>query len=579
MQVSAQLTRFVPCAAASNQKGVELRILRVVIVAGVLGMLASGGGAHAQPVTFAGTAQHTAQYSAPAQRLNRVRWSTPIDLNNTGAFAHYGAPLITSSNTVLVTVKTATNSFEVRAFEGAAGRLKYTLVTDYILPTNAAWIPACQPLIATPASGARLYYPGAGGTLYYIENPDSDTPSAPVQQCFYTALTNYSTNISAFNNTVVINTPLTADSDGVVFFGFRVQGTAPAPLSTNQSGFVRIDPDGNAIYVLAAAAAADSLIAWDSHNSAPALSNDGSTLYVPVKQRSSSSHAYLLGLDSKTLATKYKVLLHDPRNGNLASVTDISTASPVIGPDGDVFFGVLGNPNSSRGFLLHFTADLSAQKPPSAFGWDYTPGIVPASMVPNYSGPSSYLLFSKYNNYAGNSDGNGINRIALLDPNATQIDPHATAPGLIEMREVMTVIGCTPDNEYQNSTYPYAVREWCINTAAVNPATESVFVPSEDGHIYRWDLALNALTETLTLGPGVGAPYVPTVIGPDGTVYTLNGGTLFALSSLTKVGVAVYSSTPDLCSVVAGQPVTFTAIVTNLSPSDPAPAGTVTSRT
>src|SRR6266705_5745067 len=82
-------------------------------------LLLNGERAGAQPATFAGTAQHTAQYFPSAQHLNRVRWSTPIDLNNTGAYAHYGAPLITSSNTVLVTVKTATNSFEVRAFEGA----------------------------------------------------------------------------------------------------------------------------------------------------------------------------------------------------------------------------------------------------------------------------------------------------------------------------------------------------------------------------------------------------------------------------------------------------------------------------
>src|SRR5439155_20224927 len=246
-------------------------------------------------------------------------------------------------------------------------------------------------------------------------------------------------------------------------------------------------------------------------------------------------------------------------------------------PDGDVFFGVLGNPGSgSRGFLLHFSADLATQKTPSGFGWDYTPAIVPGSMLPSYTGTSSYLLFSKYNNYASHVDGNGVNRIALLDPNATQIDPHPTAGGLVEMREVLTIIGPTSDNEFQSASLPYAVREWCINTAAVNPATKSIFAPSEDGHIYRWNLAANSLTEAFTLGPGVGEPYVPTVIGPDGTVYTLNGGTLFVLGGLTNVAVAIYSSAPDLRSAVAGQPIAFTAIVTNLDASGPAPSGTVT---
>src|SRR5439155_17102412 len=145
-------------------------------------------------------------------------------------------------------------------------------------------------------------------------------------------------------------------------------------------------------------------------------------------------------------------------------------ASPTIGPDGDVYFGVLGNPDDgSRGFLLHFSGDLATEKTPGGFGWDYTAAIVPSAMVPLYTGTSPYLIFAKYNNYAG-GDGNGVNRVALLDPNDTQIDPYPSVNGLLEMREVLTMIGPTPDPEWF-STHPNAVREWCINTAAVNPAT------------------------------------------------------------------------------------------------------------
>jgi len=531
-----------------------------------------------QSATFAGTAQHTSQYSSPAQHLNGVRWSTPIDLRNQVGAAHYGAPLITLSNTVITPVLTASNGFEIKAFEGETGTLKYTLTTDYIIPDHS-WVPVYQPVIAEGPTGTRLYYPGAGGTVYYVNEPDQETVSTPIQQCFYTALSNYSTNMAGFNNAVFVNTPITADTNGVIYFGFRIQGIAPAPLSTNQNGFARIDPDGHAVYVLAAVAADDSQIGRDSHNCAPALSNDGSTLYVVVKSFATSSYAYLLGLDSGTLATKYRAQLKDPRNGNFASVPENATSSPTVGPDGDVFFGVFANPNNgSRGFLLHFNADLSIQKPPSGFGWDYTPAIVPSSMVPSYTGPSSYLVFSKYNNYADNADGDGVNRVALLDPNATQIDPHPTALGLLEMREVMTVIGCTPDSDHQNATHPYAVREWCINSAAVNPSTRSVFAPSEDGRLYRWDLSANSLTESFMLGQGVFSPYVPTVIGPDGGIYTINNSTLFALGSLTNVAVGLYSSAPDLVNVVAGQAVTFTAVVTNLDASGPQPSGAVTFR-
>jgi hypothetical protein len=388
-------------------------------------------------------------------------------------------------------------------------------------------------------------------------------------------LDGYSSNSAAFNTNVFINTPLTADTNGNVFFGFRLQPGVPAPFNSTNGGVARLAPSGNGSYVPANIAAGDNQISRVPHNSAPALSNDGTTLYVVVRA-TSSYYGYLLGLDTTTLATKYKVALYDPRNHNRAGMLDDGTASPMVAPDGDVFLGVFSNPNNgSRGFLLRFSADLATEKTPSAFGWDYTPAIVPSSMVPSYTGSSPYLLFSKYNNYAGTGDGNGINRTALLDPNATQIDPHPSAPGLAEMREVFTVIGCTPDAEYLGTTFPYAVREWCINTAAVDPATHSIFTPSEDGRIYRWDLAANCLTEVVTLGSGVGEPYVPTVVAPDGTVYTLNGGKLFALGGLTNVAVSIYSTAPDLRTVVAGDSITFTAVVTN-PVAGPVPTGTVT---
>src|SRR5437773_5624202 len=116
--------------------------------------------------SFAGNAQHTAIYQPAARDLNRVRWSTSIDLNNTGAFAHYGAPLITLSNTVVVPVKTA-SGFQINTFNGSDGTAKYSLATDYILPSYT-WIPVYQPALATGTSGVRLYYPGAGGTVYFI---------------------------------------------------------------------------------------------------------------------------------------------------------------------------------------------------------------------------------------------------------------------------------------------------------------------------------------------------------------------------------------------------------------------------
>ncbi len=523
---------------------------------------------------FAGNAQHTATFAAAARPLNRILWSAITDLNP-GKFAHYGAPLVTASNTLITPVKTETDGFRVDALDAISGAAKYTLTTDYVLP-NHGWLPVYNPCLTTGSFGTRLYYPGRGGTIYYIDNPDSVAHGAPVHQVFYTTLANYLGNAAAYNASIFINTPLTADSNGNVFFGFRVQGTAPAPLSSTQSGFARIDPNGNGTYVLTGTAAANATINRDCHNSAPALSNDETTVYVLAKNNS-TAEGYLIGLDSTTLVAKHRVFLTDPRNTKGAVLTDDSTASVTVAPDNDVYIGILSNPgNGSRGFLLRFTGDLATEKTPGGFGWDYTPAIIPASMVPSYQGQSSYLIFAKYNNYAGFGDGDGVNRIAVLDPNATQIDAHESAEGLVEMREVLSAIGPTPDENALSFEFPYAVREWCINTAAVNPGTNSVYLPSEDGHIYSWNLATNSLSQGVELNQGIGQPYVPTIVGPTGIVYTLNGGTLFALGGYDGVGVALVSSVPDLRTVVAGQPLTFTATITNTGPTGGVPTGTVT---
>ena len=523
-----------------------------------------------QASTFGGNAQHTGIFSAPAQNLNLIRWQADIDQNNTGGLVHYGSPVVTPANTVLFPVKTATDGFRVLGYNGNTGFPKYTLTGDYSLPTHN-WTPAYNLCLTSGAFGNRVYFAGAGGTIWHVDNIDSNSPGAFVREVFYTSLDIYVANQTAFNNSIFINTPITADSNGTIYFGFRVQGFAPEPMSTNQSGIARIDANGNANYVLVGTAAGDPLIDWDSHNLAPALSIDESTVYFGVKASSNINYSYLLGLNSTTLATKYKVFLRDPRNGNGARVPDDGTSSPMVAPDGDVYFGVLGNPsNGSRGFLLRFSGDLTVTKTPGGFGWDYTPGVVPATMVPSYHGPSSYLLFTKYNDYAF-QDGSGVNRVAILDPNDTQLDPHTSAPGLVEMREVLTLIGPTPDDA--GPSFPFAVQEFCINAPAVNPATNSVFFDSEDGHLYRWNLATNSFAEAVALSPGIGQPYVPTVIGPDGTLYTLNGGNLFAVGSKADVTVKITSSAPDVRTTVAGTFVTFTATVTGLGPT---PVGNVT---
>jgi hypothetical protein len=184
--------------------------------------------------------------------------------------------------------------------------------------------------------------------------------------------------------------------------------------------------------------------------------------------------------------------------------------------------------------LLHFSSDLSQTlSPPGAFGWDDTVSIVDRSLVPSYQGTRAYLLMTKYNNYAG-LGGDGVNKIAILDPNDTETDARTQA---IVMKEVISIAGLTPDQDFIG-TLPNAVREWCINTAAVDPFTHSVLANSEDGMLYRWDLYTNTFSQIITLTTGTGEAYTPTAIGTDGTVYAVNNATLFAVQSAAPAPIA-----------------------------------------
>jgi hypothetical protein len=92
------------------------------------------------------------------------------------------------------------------------------------------------------------------------------------------------------------------------------------------------------------------------------------------------------------------------------------------------------------------------------------------------------------------------------------------------MNEIETALGPTP---FPGS--PGAVYEWCINSAVVDAATHSVIANSEDGHVYRWDLATNSLSKGLKLNAPRPEAYTPSIIGPDGQLYAINNGNLYAL--------------------------------------------------
>jgi hypothetical protein len=473
---------------------------------------------------FARDAQHSALASIASQALTTLWWSAPVDLDppysgSGSLLAHYGSPVITRRNTVVFPVKlNSAGVFRVEARIGANGALLWSLDTDYRLPSHA-WVPSLNPVV-TPDE--RVLVPASGGRV--IERASPDAASGALRTLVFYGDAAYAAAPATYDATVFINTPLTSDAAGNVFFGFTVTGSNPAGL---QGGIARLGVDGSVRWVSAAAASGDAALTKTATNSAPALSGDGRHLYAVVNNvppSGSRARGRLVRLDADTLVPLGSAALVDPLLAQPAWVNDNATSSPTVGPDGDVYIGVLeasAPSHNFRGWLLHFDATLATERTPGGFGWDNTVSIVPRALLPQYTGTSAYLLLLKYNSYGGVGSGDGQHRMAIVDPNATQTDRFSSAT---VMREVITVLGPTAD-----PYYPGGVKEWCVNTAAVDPATSSVLMNNEDGYVYRWHLPSNTLSQSLRMNNGYAQSYTPTAVGPDGRVYCVNNARLFSI--------------------------------------------------
>ena len=96
---------------------------------------------------------------------------------------HYGSPVISARNTVLVPVKTtAAGGFRVEARAGASGAQIWSAATDYVLPAGNFWTPSYN-LTLTVAN--RLYAPGAGGKLFYRDDADNATGAMQLSNALF----------------------------------------------------------------------------------------------------------------------------------------------------------------------------------------------------------------------------------------------------------------------------------------------------------------------------------------------------------------------------------------------------------
>jgi len=296
-------------------------------------------------------------------------------------------------------------------------------------------------------------------------------------------------------------------------------------------------------------------------NVAPAVDRDG-TIYSVTRGHRQMSYGYLVAINPD-LTPKWDVSLRDrffdgcgvppeaggalPPNGapggcregarygiNPGSnrpgdgmIFDDTSASPVVAPDGSIFFGAATRYNYGQGHLMHFarSGDYLGAYP---FGWDTTPAIYPHD--------GTYSVVTKENHYdllsyCGNPKFCPIGRTATNPGSPTGFFITQLSPSLqVEWQfKATNTESCQRDASGQvacTSDHPEGF-EWCVNMAAVD-ADGVVYANSEDGFLYAIRQG-GTLKESVFQRLALGAAYTPASLGPDGRVYSQNAGHLFVM--------------------------------------------------
>jgi hypothetical protein len=131
----------------------------------------------------------------------------------------------------------------------------------------------------------------------------------------------------------------------------------------------------------------------------------------------------------------------------------------------------------------------------------------------------SYFVFAKLNDYTAS----GRHRLVVLDPFVGGPDPIGSSVQVMKIvREISSPSALVGGRQGE-------LTEWCCNAAAFDSITKSLFVSNEDSYLYRWNLDTNSLDEKFEMSNPLVSSYTPTAIGPDGAVYAINMGQLFAI--------------------------------------------------
>lgn len=500
---------------------------------------------------------------------------------------HYQTPLVDGNN-VYMEFKSGTytsldhwetQTWNERRLQWQAGHLStvWNFQSDWKpVPYGTALNgPGWEPVFHAALSGNSVYVPGAGGSIFKVSKSNGA-----------------GTRISPFGASLDPDTftvgPLTADSAGNIYYQVLelVHGNAWNADVVN-SWLVKVAPDGSfrtaTITSLTPGAPGKNdkclgvfnvnQLPWPpsptavpgtvqcgtqraAANSAPAVAPDG-TIYIVTVAHLWSREAYLVAANPD-LSPKWHVSLRDrlmtgcnvtlPPNGTpggcragattgydpaqnrpgAGRVIDDNTASPVVAPDGSIFYGAFTRFNFDQGHIMKFSSTgqfLAAYR----FGWDDTPAL--------YAHDGTYDIITKDNQYG--EVGSYCNSETWCPSDRTANDPAYPEAYFITRLDAnlqiinrwqnLNPLSCSRDssgNVTCVNDHPFGF-EFCVNAPAID-ALGNVYNNSEDGNLYVVDPNGN-LRESLFLDAAVGAAYTPLAIGPDGKIYTQNDGHLFVV--------------------------------------------------
>jgi hypothetical protein len=464
-------------------------------------------------------------------------------------------------------------------WDGGALVQKWNVLSDWKPEPSAGGLQGWEPLFQPVLTAAFLYLPAAGGSILKVDK----TTGAVVRRL---------DPFAADSNTYVAG-GLAADSSANIFYN-AITLAPSEPWSTDVLGawLVRISADDSVASVAFAQLTPNAPVSGDlcetefpgtdlpwppsagavaptrpcgsqraGINVTPAIATDG-TIYTVSRAHLNSRYSFVVGATPQlTLlwAASLRDLLSDgcdvllPPNGSpggcrvgarvgvdpatngmpAAEVSDHSTSSPVVLPDGSILYGAATSYNYRRGHLLHFGPrgqSLGAYD----YGWDVTPSVFV------HGGAWSLLL--KDNHYSVGSycdnplycpkDTGRYDVVSLTDALAVEWAVTNSTSELCD-RLADGTVACIP---LATSGF-----EWCVNQLAVDSGG-TVYVNNEDGRLYSLGRSGN-IQGSIFLNQALGAAYTPVAIGPDGSVYAQNSGHLFVIGDSARARVVAVKTT------------------------------------